>query len=545
MSDGHVVLPGSHRPAKQGAVRVGDVDPGSPVEVTVTLRGPELPQLDTGKSGIPRSDFAARYGAGAADIAKVRDTLERLGLVVEEASSAGRSLRVSGTAAAMEEAFHPGLGVYRSPDQGEFRGRDGDLEIPADLDGLVTGVFGFDERRMVRRARSAEAVAKAGAAAGAALSIADLEQRYNFPPGDGNGRQVGIAEFGGGYLPDDLEAFCKQQGVAEAQVTVVDVGLKPPTPRRVEELPEARQNEFWGDSTEVMMDIEIVAGLCPAAEIFVYFAKFTQKGWIDLLNKLIGGDAAELNLLSVSWGLAEDSEGWSSAARNEINLRLQAAAQLGVTVCAASGDDGSGDDVEDGHFHVNFPASSPNVLSVGGTMLDGAQEVVWWQAPGQRFLPGGGEPSGGGATGGGVSVIFARPSWQDDVDVKSKNAGAIEGRVMPDVVALAGLPYYQLVFQGKSAPNGGTSAATPLWAALLTRIAATGKPTQQPTFLAPLLYENGPAGRPRGEEGCVDITTGNNASNPKPGVGYEATKGYDAVSGWGVPDGVKLAASLP
>jgi kumamolisin len=544
MSDGHVVLPGSHRPAKQDAVRVGDVDPGSRVEVTVTLDGPELAELDTGKAGISRGDFAARYGAGADDIAKVKATLEQFGLVVEEASSAGRSMRVSGTAANMEEAFHPGLGVYSSPDQGEFRGRDGDLQIPADLDGLVTGVFGFDERRMVRRARSAEAVAKAGAAAGAALSIAELEQRYNFPPGDGNGRQVGIAEFGGGYLPDDLKAFCAQQGRQEAQVTVVDVGLKPPTPRQVEELPEARQDEFWGDSTEVMMDIEIVAGLCPAAQIFVYFAKFTQKGWIDLLNKLIQGDAAELNLLSVSWGLAEDSEGWSSAARNEIDLRLHAAAQLGITVCAASGDDGSGDDVEDGNYHVNFPASSPNVLSVGGTMLDGTQEVVWWQAPGQRFLPGGNEPSGGGATGGGVSVIFARPPWQD-VDVKSLNDHPIDGRVTPDVAALAGPPYYQLVFQGKPAPNGGTSAATPLWAALLTRIAAAGKPTQQPTFLAPLLYQNGPGGGPRGEEGCVDITTGNNASHPQPGVGYDATKGYDAVSGWGVPDGEKLAASLP
>jgi kumamolisin len=544
MSGGHVVLQDNERPAKEGAVRVGDVDPGAPVEVTVTVRGPKLPDLDTSKPGISRSDFEEHYGASTNDLKLVKASLERFGLVVEDVSGGGRSMRVSGSAASMEEAFHPDLGMYRSPDQGEFRGRDGDLEVPAELDGLVTGVFGFDERRMVRRVSTSAVAAEAAAVAGAALGPAELEEHYNFPPGDGQGRQVAIAEFGGGYLPEDLKAFCQQQGRPEPQVSVVDAGWKPPTPKQVERLTEQKQNEFWGDSTEVMMDIQIIAGLCPAAEIFVFFAKFTQKGWIDLLNQLITGDPAKLNVLSVSWGLAEDSTGWSRAAREEIDLRLQAAAQLGITICAASGDDGSGDDVEDGHCHVNFPASSPYVLSVGGTMLDGEQEQVWWQAPGQRFLPGSGEPSGGGATGGGVSAIFTRPAWQN-VNVNSLNTGSIDGRVMPDVAALAGPPYYQLVFQGKSAPNGGTSAATPLWAALLTRIAAMGKPTEQPTFLAPLLYQNGPAAKPRGAEACVDITNGNNTSDPKPGVGYAATQGYDAASGWGVPDGQKLAATLP
>lgn len=163
-------------------------------------------------------------------------------------------------------------------------------------------------------------------------------------------------------------------------------------------------------------------------------------------------------------------------------------------------------------------------------MLASQKEVVWWQSPGRRT------PAGTGSTGGGVSVIFKRPSWQD-IQVTSLNPGSIDGRVVPDITALAGPPFYDLVFQGAPEANGGTSASTPLWAALLTRISAAGKPSQGPTFMAPLLYQAGAEGRSRGEEVCVDIIKGNNISNPQPGVGYAATQGYDAVSGWGAPNG--------
>ncbi len=549
MSEGHVVLQDNRRPIEHGAERVEGVDPDALVEVTLTLRGPELPELDMTKPPISRDDLEERYGASSDDIEQVKATLEQFGLVVEEVSRRTRSMRVIGTAANMEDAFHPGLGIYRSPGQREFRGREGDLQIPAELDGLVTGVFGFDERRMARRASGVQASDPAAALAGNPLSPTALAQHYNFPPGDGQGRLIGIAELGGTYFPNDLKLFCEKYGLAEPQVVVVDAGWKPPTPEQLEQLSQEEQEEIVGDSAEVMMDIQIAAGLCPAAKIYVYFGKFTQKGWIDVINKLIQGDPASVDLLSVSWGLAEDSTGWSKSALKEINLRLQAAARLGVTICAAAGDDGSGDMGEDDGCHVNFPASSPYVLSVGGTMIEAQKEKVWWEKPGQRFLPGGrGEPSGGGATGGGISAVFPRPAWQT-VQVKRPTKDGhvepgIDGRVIPDIAALAGPPLYELVFMGKVAPNGGTSAATPLWAALLTRIHAAGRPAGGPTFLTPLLYQNGPKGEPRGKEACADITEGENSSHPHPGFGYKASLGFDAVSGWGVPDGQKLLASL-
>jgi len=165
-------------------------------------------------------------------------------------------------------------------------------------------------------------------------------------------------------------------------------------------------------------------------------------------------------------------------------------------------------------------------------------EQVWWQSPGRRT--GNGQS---GAGGGGVSTIFPRPSWQD-VTIKSLNKNSIDGRVVPDISALAGPPLYDLIFLGQDSPNGGTSASTPLWAALIARINALLPANKQQRFLTPLLYQSSANGKTIGQLGTRDITVGQNASHPQPGVGYAATPGFDAVSGWGVPVGTALLAAL-
>ena len=146
----------------------------------------------------------------------------------------------------------------------------------------------------------------------------------------------------------------------------------------------------------------------------------------------------------------------------------------------------------DGRAHVDFPASSPHTLAVGGTMLYGDTDVVWWQSPGERT------GSAGGSTGGGVSVVFPRPSWQD-VQITSINPGSIDGRVVPDVAALAGPPFYDLIFMGQDQPNGGTSAATPLWAALIALMAARPRAAVEAAVPgAAALRRQRPATRPWG-----------------------------------------------
>jgi kumamolisin len=560
MSGEHIVLPGSTRPAKK-AKRIRKADPDSRLEVTISLRGPKLPDANNmPAASMSHQEFESKYSARAEDAEKVASVLQKYQLKVEEISLPARSMRVSGTVAGMEAAFQPNLGIYRSKEQGDYRGREGKIKIPTELGGIVTGVFGLDERRVVRqrsakratarrsgkraaprKSRTAPTKAAATKIKMAPLTPADIEKLYNFPPGEGQGQQIGIAEFDGGFFPDDLQAYCAKEGRAVPSVTVVPVGLTPLTFAEMQQLPKPDFKDQVEASGEVNMDIQIVAGLCPEAEIFVYFAPFTQKGWVDLLNKVISGSPAKPVTLSVSWGLAEDSGDWSEDARTQISARIQAAAMLGITICISSGDDGSGDEQTDGRAHIDFPSSAAFTLSVGGTMLTGTAakpvEETWWQSPGRRT------PKGTGSTGGGVSVFFPRPSWQS-VSVKSLNKGSIDGRVIPDIAALAGPPLHDLILLGRSAPNGGTSASTPVWAALIARINASLPAAKRQRFLTPLLYQNGAAGQPRGVVGCRDITIGQNASHPDPGTGYAAGVGFDAVTGWGVPDGVALLSAL-
>ncbi|MGH2887595.1 MAG: protease pro-enzyme activation domain-containing protein, partial [Solirubrobacteraceae bacterium] len=331
MPASHVRLEGSDRPPRRDAVRVGDLRAGSPIEVTVSVRHPGLP---TPGSPLTRAELEDRYSVSPDDTAAVRRFLGRFGLTVGVGSPATCSLVARGTAAQIEAAFRPGLGVYRSAGGARYRGREGHVEIPRALRGIVTGVFGLDQRRVAhRRLRAAAAAPRvAGKAAPAPLGPAELERLYRFPAGDGEGQTIAIAEFGGGYFPDDVRRFCRRHGRDVPVITTVPVGLRPLTRERIAALSADRRGEARGESREVMMDVQIVAGLCPRASIQMLFAPFHQKGWVDLLDRAIALDPPPVTL-SVSWGSAEDSDDWSPAARLAINHRLHAAAALGITVC--------------------------------------------------------------------------------------------------------------------------------------------------------------------------------------------------------------------
>jgi kumamolisin len=445
-------------------------------------------------------------------------------------------MKVSGTAKAMEAAFKADLSMMRSAQQGEFRGREGTYSIPGELKGIVKAVIGLDQRQMARRKLNRRAAATSGSQL-APLTPSDLEHRYNFPPGDCAGEKIVIAEFGGGYFAEDAAAYCNKFQRPIPAINAVAVDAPAYTLAQILKLPPRQKRDALDASGEVMMDVQVIAGLCPGAEISVLFSNFDQGGWVDLLNAAI---ALKPVVLSISWGLAEDDPSWAANAVAAVNDRLNMLRLLGVTTCISSGDDGSGDQIDDGKGHVDFPSCSPFVLSVGGTMLTKTagkvREVTWWESPGVRS-------GGGGATGGGVSTIFPRPAWQT-VRVKSINPGSIDGRIMPDVAALAGEPFYDLILLGKDSPNGGTSASAPLWAALIARINSQLPAAKKQRFLAPLLYSAGPSNRPIGQLGDQDITSGNNASFPQPGKGYKAGRGYDAVTGWGVPNGAKLLSLL-
>ncbi len=537
MDESQTEIRGSYRPPVPGSQRVGIPDAGEVITLTVTVRGPAPPGADAYPApALSRPEFEALYGARQDDIDRVSDLLERRGMTVLDSSRLTRSLHVEGTITVAESTFGVDLGRYRTSDGEEFRGRSGAVSLPAELSEIVTGVFGLDQRRVAERKS-----APPDAADDTAVAPPDLERMYRFPAGDASGRRVAIAEFGGGYFPGDATQFCQMYGWPDPvpALSVIPVGYQPLTLEELEKLPESELIRQAVMAAECMLDIEIVTALCPGAQVAVYYAPFTEAGWIDLLGRVISDPPSVA--LSVSWGIREDlPHGLSQAGLDEISQRLAAAAALGITVCVASGDDGSGDNANDAGVHVAFPAASPFVLGVGGTMLSGGTEVAWREGPGTRFAPDG-SPTSGGASGGGISTVFPRPRWQD-VRVEPPVGRVFDGRIVPDVSAIASVRGYNMIFNGQPVRSGGTSAAAPVWASLITRATAAAGTSQR--FLTPVLYGLSPDAKPLGGTVCNDITAGTNVSEPQPGVGYSAQPGYDAVTGWGTPDGVALAQAL-
>ncbi len=220
----------------------------------------------------------------APDVKKVKTVLGRFGLAADAEFPATGSLVMSGTAAQIEEAFHAGLGMYSHREDGVLRGREGGLSIPADIDGLITGVFGLDQRRVARRlarAAAAQSGRRPGPPGPDPLRPADLEKRYSFPDGDCAGQTIAIAEFGGGYFPDDVSTFCQTHGRALPQIETVSIGAAPLTPAQIASLSAEQQGPALGESHELMMDVEIVASLCGERQDLVCITHLSTKkvGW--------------------------------------------------------------------------------------------------------------------------------------------------------------------------------------------------------------------------------------------------------------------------
>src|SRR5262249_18997710 len=142
------------------------------------------------------------------------------------------------------------------------------------------------------------------------------------------------------------------------------------------------------------------------------------------------------SVISISYGNPEDDQQqglWMEQTVKLVNEAFQEAANQGMTICCASGDDGAADEPSGTVDHVDFPASSPWVLGVGGTRLEAdpstmtiSSEVVWNDLADDE-----------GATGGGVSRLFPLPGWQAHAGVPPNADGSGKvGRGVPDVASL-------------------------------------------------------------------------------------------------------------
>jgi kumamolisin len=519
-----VTLKGSERSAVEGAQVVGPADPSERLEVTVVVRRrasealhsriAKLTNGDRSAGLLSRQDFAKHHCADAADIAAIRAFATANGLLVVQEHAARRTVVLSGTVEQFSLAFSVQLNQFAHA-EGTYRGRTGAIQLPSALDGVVEAVLGLDNRPQAKpHFRIRRAAKKTGKATPAAASVAytptQIASLYGFPSGTGEGQCIAIIELGGGFRPADLKTYFSGLNVGSPTVTAVSVdhGKNAPT-----------GNPTSADA-EVMLDIEVVGAVAPAASIVVYFAPNTDAGFLDAVTTAIHDTTHKPSVISISWGSPESA--WTSQAITAMDSAFQAASAMGITVCVASGDNGSSDGVKTGD-HVDFPASSPYALACGGTSLRATatsitSETVW------------NDGAGGGASGGGVSTFFPVPSWQSGSKVTLKNGAstALAKRGVPDVAGDADPQTgYNVRIDGTKTVIGGTSAVAPLWAGLIARINQNlGAPVG---YLHPRLY--------RDPQGLRDITEGDNGD-------FQASKGWDACTGLGSPNGQTLSGSI-
>lgn len=515
-----VELKGSMRKAFSGARRVGPADPSERIQVTVFLRrGDARPFPPVEEQGacplrerkyLSREEFAPAFGARAQDVAAVRKFAQEYGLEVVSEIRARRSVILGGTVQAFGSAFETELGRWEHP-SGTYRCRTGALTIPAELDGVILGVFGLDNRPQAKahfRVRK-KTSAQAGAVSYSPVQVADA---YDFPSGvNGSGQCIGIVELGGGYNTQDLQTFFSGLGIAMPTVTAVSVDGATNSPT----------GDPNGPDAEVELDIEVAGAIAPGAQLAMYFAPNTDAGFLDAVTTAIHDTTLKPSIVSISWGGPESS--WTQQAMDSLNSACQDAATMGITVLVASGDNGSSDGVSSGTPTVDFPASSPYVIGCGGTTLELSGDTITeedvWNDLSQNE----------GATGGGVSETFAIPSFQSSANVPKAPNGFV-GRGVPDVAGDADPETgYNIVVDGQQTVIGGTSAVAPLWAGLIALInQSVGK---NAGYLNPLMYTAGV------ESTMHDIVSGNNGA-------YSAGPGWDACTGLGSPDGGKLLNAL-
>jgi subtilase family serine protease len=514
---------------------VGPADPKEVLSVSIRVRRrPDAPALpDANRLAAPvgartflsREDFAARYGAAQEDLDRVAEFARSHGLAVVESSIPRRTVVVSGTVEQMSRAFAVKLSRYESSTQ-KYRGREGYVHMPADLVGVVEGVFGLDNRRMAKplfRRSASSAKSKRGRKKihPVPLTPPQVAGLYDFPPPPQNlsGQTVGLLEFGGGYQLSDIQAFFQQLNLSTPTITNVGV--------------DGATNAPGSDAdTEVALDIDVAGAVAPGAKIAVYFAPWTEQGWVDVVTTAIHDATNKPSALSISWGWPEfetaDALTWSQAAINAVSTTFQEAASLGVTVFAASGDDGTNCQIGDGKAHVLYPASDPWVTACGGTTIEGVSGSSFTQATWND----------NGATGGGISYAFGLPSWQNGMGVPaSANGDGRQGRGIPDVAGNADPSSgYTLVLNGApDGPIGGTSAVAPLYVGLVALLNA--KLSEPLGYVNPDLYSLS------GKNVFREIADGqSNATGGAPG--YTSVPGWNACTGLGSIDGNALLAVI-
>ncbi len=502
------------------------------------------PDSSTFHQFLTPDQIVQKYALSADQQKQVMDWLTQHGYNVEATDSLHTSIKVHATVATIERTLNIKLKSFTIAGH-EFFMQEGNPTLPQSVASLVSSVVGLDNFAFPEFKPPFGFVTHGAAATGncsnygtkQTLTRNKLAAAYQvdklYSQGfQGQGMTIGVAEFGDAYDPKDLANYASCVGIATPNVQNIDV--------------DGHLASGSGQG-EAIMDLELIAGLAPKAQILDYqtdgkTASFAQE-MVDVFNRVASDH--KVQVLSVSYGTYEDA--FSSSELAAVNKSLRTLAAEGISVFISSGDCGAFTPRIRNVAQVAFPASAIYSIAVGGTHLQVNDSNVRtsetaWSASNDLPVCANNWGSGGGVS---QNADFKRPFWQvgsgttthydgssslPAVTIRpfSSTVTAPNGlRQVPDVAAAA-YPNISVYYQGAWAPSGGTSAAAPIWAAgaLLVDQALQQKGK---TSLGGVPEFYTLANQPGNFHPYTDITSGNN-------LFYNATPGWDYTTGWGSPN---------
>ena len=548
--------------------------------------------------------FGARFGMAQADLDSVSQWLEQQGFSVDSVGRARSMIHFSGTVNQVELAFQTQMHYYNIDGQ-KLMSPSTELSVPSAFAATIESVRDLSNLRPrsmhIPAAKSGRPVSQYTFWGGS-----PAQQYVLFAPGDirvaydtntlintgftGTGQTIAVMGQSEISLTD-IENFQGAAGLSIKDPTVILV-------------PNTGPPSFSsGDEGESDLDLEWSGAMAPGANIvLVYTGSGNNNGIYDSITYAV--DSKIGDVITASYGSCEPV-----LAGFNIESSLQEAAAQGQSVIASSGDSGS--TACFGYTNlttavqqaaaVNYPASSQYVTGLGGTEITSADNVVgtyWGPAPSQttvaltsalKYIPevawnddtlsGAVSPTSGGglsASGGGVSTLYAQPSWQTSYFTATGETNPSSAhRLVPDVALYSSpeFPGYlyctsdqsdwasqQLASCGDNefydpissyfTVAGGTSFAAPIFAGMVALINQKAGYTHGQGLLNPALYTMAANGATYATA-FHDVTTGNNfctagvvngyCSSGGATIGFAATTGYDPVTGLGSVDLTNLA----
>jgi kumamolisin len=483
------------------------------------------------------SEYAARFGASQADYDALVAWARTHGLTPGEAFTARTILPLSGRADAFEAALGVKFSDYAKASGEKFYEADSTAKLPAELAGKVSGVLGLSSynhfRSLARGLPAGTHPLESGTGPGAAFAAADLRAAYSIPAQAyaNKPQQLGIFEQGGFY-PSDISTYLAKMKLPNVKLEVRGVdgyggGVDDP-----------------GVELEAVLDIDMQIAINPAAQKITIYEDGSDTFQVALVDSFSAmATDHSVKSISVSYGQDEALQG-ATAIAAENTVLTQLAAQ-GQAVFVSSGDDGAYGD-EPPALNVSDPASQPFVTAVGGTTLFTGPKEVYYAEETWNDLG-----AGDGATGGGISSVWAMPSYQVQFGtaVATANGGSATYRNVPDVAAvgnpLTGVAVYSAI-NGGWITIGGTSVSAPIWAGFysLANAESEGLGFGALGFANPAIYTVGTSFGYFYPD-LYDIYDGSNGDATIYGVaGFNAGPGYDNTTGYGSFNGTNLALEL-